>query len=53
MPYLGFRRDFLPENVRIAPVKSYLIYYKILSGGSVEIMRIIHGSRQQESIRLH
>jgi len=53
MPYLGFRRDFLPENIRIAPVRSYLIYYKIISGVGVEIMRIIHGSRQQESIRLH
>lgn len=52
MPGLGYRRDFTPPNVRVFPVGSYVIYYKVLDSG-IEIQRIVHSSRLQEAIRFH
>ena len=45
LPGVGARRDDLMPAIRMYPVKSYLILYKSAEGDAVEIVRVIHGSR--------
>ena len=39
--------DDIEQGVRVFPVESYLIYYRIHRGG-ISIARVIHGMRDQE-----
>jgi toxin ParE1/3/4 len=52
MPYAGIRRSFFPPDVRALTVRNYIVYYVPLEA-HVKIVRVIHGNRQQESIRFH
>ena len=49
MPELGRKRDDLLPGIRGFPVERYIIFYRILEGG-VEIIRVVHGARDIESI---
>jgi toxin ParE1/3/4 len=48
-PKIGRKRDELLPGLRCLPVKRYLIFYRI-KDGSVEIIRILSGYRDIESI---
>ena len=52
MPYAGVRRSFFPPDLRALTVRNYIVYYVPLAA-HVKIVRVIHGNRQQESIRFH
>ena len=52
MPYGGFRREEFPPRVRALPYKRYIIYYRVFETG-IEILRVVHGNRLQDTIRLH
>ena len=47
MPEAGRSADDIEQGVRVFPVESYLIYYRIHRGG-ISISRVIHGMRDQE-----
>ena len=49
MPELGRARGELAPKLRGLPVGRYVIFYRITNAG-VEIVRILHGSRDIESI---
>lgn len=44
-PEAGRARDDLRQGVRYFPVDNYLIFYSV-SGGVLEIRRIMHGARK-------
>ena len=48
-PQTGRKQDKLLVNLRSFAVKSYIIFYQPFDGG-VEILRVLHGSRDIESI---
>jgi toxin ParE1/3/4 len=48
-PHLGRQRNELLVNLRSFTVKNYLIFYQPSEGG-IEILRVLHGSRDIESI---
>jgi plasmid stabilization system protein ParE len=48
-PKAGTRRDDLLPGMRCFSVGDYLIYFK--SHDPVRILRIVHGMREQESLR--
>lgn len=43
-PYMGRARPELGSGVRSLPHEEYLIYYRI-SGGRIDVLRVIHGAR--------
>ena len=44
MPAAGRRRDEIGQGVRSFVVGMYVIFYRVV-GGSVEIVRVLHGRR--------
>ncbi|HST50446.1 MAG TPA: type II toxin-antitoxin system RelE/ParE family toxin [Pyrinomonadaceae bacterium] len=48
-PHMGREQDKLLVNLRSFSVKNYVIFYQPFEGG-VEILRVLHGSRDIESI---
>lgn len=48
-PKMGISRDDLEDGLRAQPVGSYIIFYFPLEDG-VDIVRVIHGSRDIESL---
>lgn len=48
-PQMGREQENLLVNLRSFVVKSYIIFYQPFEGG-IEILRVIHGSRDIESI---
>jgi|SRR5579883_2510063 len=48
-PEIGVAREDLAPKLRSLLLKDYLIFYR-LSGRSIEIIRILHGSRDVENI---
>ncbi len=48
-PRMGRKRDELAAGLRSFPVKSYVILYR-LQGDGVEIVRVVHGSRDLQRI---
>ena len=44
-PGIGVRREILPAGLRVFPFGSYLICYRPLDIGGVEIARVIHAAR--------
>ena len=49
MPGLGRKRAEIAEDIRGFPVERYIIFYRIIEDG-VEILRVLHGSRDMEGI---
>jgi toxin ParE1/3/4 len=49
MPELGRKRDDLLLGMRAFPIERYTIFYRITKSG-VEIVRVLHGARDVESI---
>ena len=43
-PAAGRRRDELGQGVRSFPVGTYVVFYRVV-GGTVEILRVLHGRR--------
>jgi toxin ParE1/3/4 len=43
--HIGRRRDDLHPGYRSFRVGQYIIFYRILEAGEVEIMRVLHGKR--------
>jgi toxin ParE1/3/4 len=48
-PRLGSRRDDLRPGLRRFGYRGYLIYYRIVRGG-IEVVRVVHGARQQRAL---
>ncbi|MGH9901325.1 MAG: type II toxin-antitoxin system RelE/ParE family toxin [Pyrinomonadaceae bacterium] len=48
-PHMGREQDKLLVNLRSFVIKGYLIFYQPFDAG-VEILRVLHGSRDIESI---
>jgi toxin ParE1/3/4 len=48
-PHMGREQDKLLVNLRSFAVKNYIIFYQPCEGG-IEILRVLHGSRDIESI---
>ncbi len=48
-PGMGRAREELASGIRSIVVRSYLIFYRI-SGGNIEIVRVLHAARDTESI---
>jgi len=48
-PMIGSTRDYLAPGLRVFPVSSYMIYYRLVEE-DVEIVRILHGARDAGSI---
>lgn len=51
-PGTGRKREELGQNVRSATEGDYVIYYRVLGKSSIEILRIVHGKRDQGKIIL-
>ncbi|THB66913.1 MAG: type II toxin-antitoxin system RelE/ParE family toxin [Gammaproteobacteria bacterium] len=49
-PFMGTERPELLSNIRSLPIKSHILFYRIIST-KVEIVRILHG-RQDPHIHL-
>jgi toxin ParE1/3/4 len=49
-PGLGRARDDLQPGLRSYPSGQYVIFFRVQPGGSVEIVRILHGSRDFPAI---
>ncbi len=47
-PHAGRRREDVGEGVRSFPSGNYLIYYRKPTRGRVQILRVIHGRRDQK-----
>jgi toxin ParE1/3/4 len=43
-PHMGYEQDKLLVNLRSFAVRNYIIFYQPIAGG-VEILRVLHGSR--------
>ncbi len=48
-PEIGVSREELAPQLRSFPVSNYLIFYRLI-GSSIEIVRVLHGSRDVEQI---
>jgi toxin ParE1/3/4 len=48
-PHMGRSRDELEESLRSFPVGRYVIFYRVILGG-IEIIRVLHGSRDLNAI---
>lgn len=48
-PQMGVKRDELKTGLRSQPISHYLIFYFPLEDG-VDIVRVLHGSREIESL---
>jgi toxin ParE1/3/4 len=48
-PGLGRLRLELAVGLRSFPVVSYVVFYRVISGG-VEVIRVLHGSRDVEAL---
>jgi toxin ParE1/3/4 len=48
-PHMGREQDKLLVNLRSFVVKNYFIFYQLFAGG-IEILRVLHGSRDIGSI---
>jgi toxin ParE1/3/4 len=48
-PRLGVARDDLRPSLRRFRHARYLIYYRSIRGG-IEVVRVVHGARQQEPL---
>jgi toxin ParE1/3/4 len=48
-PNIGFNCDFILEGYRKFPQGSHIIFYKIVTDNSIEIIRILHKSMDVES----
>ncbi|MEX0717605.1 MAG: type II toxin-antitoxin system RelE/ParE family toxin [Planctomycetaceae bacterium] len=48
-PDLGIRHDEVVEELRIWPVRRYLVFYRPHPAG-IEVLRIIHGARDWERL---
>lgn len=48
-PTIGREREELAEGLRSFPVGRYIIFYRVIPKG-IEIIRVLHGSRDLESI---
>ena len=54
MPRLGKRREFARiqlhglRSTAVRQFKTWLVFYKELDGGSIEIVRVLHGARDLE-----
>jgi toxin ParE1/3/4 len=49
-PKMGRRHDEYVVNLRSFPYKKYLIFYFEIADGEVEIYRVVHGSRDIETL---
>ena len=49
-PGIGVRRDILPAGWRVFPFRRYLICYRPLDAGGVEIARVIHAARDLQRV---
>lgn len=47
-PLMGRSRPEFAPDVRSLPVKAYMLYYRPITGG-IELLRVLHGSRDVES----
>ena len=51
MPRIGGVREIYSPDLRYFPVGVYVIYYHLLDGNpGIEILRILHGRRNTDSI---
>jgi toxin ParE1/3/4 len=41
-PFSGRSMDYIKEGYRVSKVKSHLVFYKIITNGAIEIIRILH-----------
>jgi toxin ParE1/3/4 len=48
-PYIGREREELAPGIRSFPAGRYLIFYSPIAGG-MEIVRVLHGSRDVDTI---
>ena len=48
-PHLGVARDDLRPGLRRFRHAGYLIYYRFIPGG-IEVVRVVHGARQQKPL---
>lgn len=48
-PDLGRRRDELAASLRSIPVGDYILFYQV-AGRTVTVVRVLHGSRDLESL---
>lgn len=46
---MGRRRDELRKGLRSFPIKKYVVFY-FVTGNSVEIVRVLHGAQDIDSI---
>ena len=50
LPESGRARGDLRPRLRSFPVDRYVIFYRAIDSGGVEIVRVLHGARDIESI---
>jgi len=50
-PDSGRPRDDIGQGIRSVPEASYLIFYRV-HGERVEVMRVIHGARNLDDLRI-
>lgn len=50
-PDAGRPRDDIGDGIRSVPEASYLIFYRV-HGERVEVMRVIHGARNLDDLRI-
>jgi toxin ParE1/3/4 len=48
-PHMGPARPDIAKELRYHPVGSYLLLYRIISGG-IELVRVVHGARDLQSL---
>jgi toxin ParE1/3/4 len=48
-PQMGRRREELSQSLRSMPEGKYIIFYRPIKGG-IEIVRVLHGAQDIESI---
>jgi toxin ParE1/3/4 len=48
-PHMGPARPDIAKELRYHPVGSYLLLYRIISGG-IELVRVVHGARDLPSL---
>jgi toxin ParE1/3/4 len=41
-PLSGSSMDYIKEGYKVSKVKSHLVFYKIITNGTIEIIRILH-----------
>lgn len=41
-PLTGRSMDYIKEGYKVSKVKSHLVFYKIITNGAIEIIRILH-----------